>query len=55
VRSGITGLAQTVGNYGTDASRKLIFDLRHLSADSVTFRADLFIKTLKTVLTAKGT
>lgn len=55
VKPGVTGLAQTVGGYRTDASRKLMFDLRHLAQDSAAFRADLFIKTLKTVLTAKGT
>lgn len=54
IRPGVTGLAQVIGNYRTDATRKLLFDLRHLSRNSIAFQADILVKTIKTVLTARG-
>jgi len=55
IKPGVTGLAQVMGDYQTSPDRKLIFDLRHLSGDGLAFKADLLIKTLKTVLTRRGT
>lgn len=55
VRPGITGLAQVNGDYHTSAENKLRFDLAYVANLSLWLDAAILLRTVRTVLTSRGT
>jgi lipopolysaccharide/colanic/teichoic acid biosynthesis glycosyltransferase len=50
VKPGITGLAQTFCRYSTAPALKLRFDLRYIESYSLALDAEIFLRTIVTVL-----
>lgn len=54
IKPGITGLAQVNGGYATTPERKLKYDLVYLYNQSLAMDFQVFVETLKVVLTGRG-
>jgi lipopolysaccharide/colanic/teichoic acid biosynthesis glycosyltransferase len=55
LRPGLTGLAQIHGDYYTSAENKLRYDLAYLANWSLWLDLAILVRTVRTVVTSKGT